>query len=588
MNLKIFNNKIKKLKKMKRHDTHILSSESEKDDNEDDDSHYYNFSHKSSETSNSNENEVSKISNPKSPIELNMENNTNSNNNTSIISSSEIENIFQGQKKQNLEETEKKKKKKSKTNKNKYFIKLKKVNLNKDKDDGLIEINLTYSPLPNYDTMLENSYLNIKNDNINNYNNNEKFGNKNDKNLKKLNTDKNIRQNTKNKKKENLKEKEILYLFCNDDNEGNKKLKRIINLVNQQKSILLKISDKNCFTIKNIKMMNNSSKQSKRTKSEYLFREKDNQIKRKRMNMKNKFNLNNYKNNNINENNKNNNLNLSSLKPTKLSYYQSASSINNFKDNNIISKEEKDRMLYNLYVKKSDKNNNIYINHIKKHRIKSTDSLVKRRQIERTNKNLNTNNILERDEYFPEYIRFMEIHNREKENRRIIKNIFRQSGNNCQDYARHVGNDTNCPICNAMKMKNENNIKIKGIHSSLSSIGNNSTQNSWQNRRIYSALSRILTRRQVDRNGSKSNNLSNILNMNKSKNTNYKNRNTTNVSKISKISNNNKMKNNFNNINRNQVYPLRKLNINRTGIDPNNFPRSNKIKNFRNNNIKYN
>ena len=48
------------------------------------------------------------------------------------------------------------------------------------------------------------------------------------------------------------------------------------------------------------------------------------------------------------------------------------------------------------------------------------------------------------------------------------------------------------------------------------------------------------------------------------------------------------MKNNFNNINRNQVYPLRKLNINRTGIDPNNFPRSNKIKNFRNNNIKYN
>ena len=193
---------------------------------------------------------------------------------------------------------------------------------------------------------------------------------KKNKNHKKLNTDKNIRQNTKNKKKENLKEKEILYLFCNDDNEGNKKLKRIINLVNQQKSILLKISDKNCFTIKNIKMMNNSSKQSKRTKSEYLFREKDNQIKRKRMNMKNKFNLNNYKNNNINENNKNNNLNLSSLKPTKLSYYQSASSINNFKDNNIISKEEKDRMLYNLYVKKSDKNNNIYNNLIKKHRIK--------------------------------------------------------------------------------------------------------------------------------------------------------------------------------------------------------------------------
>ena len=61
----------------------------------------------------------------------------------------------------------------------------------------------------------------------------------------------------------------------------------------------------------------------------------------------------------------------------------------------------------------------------KKQRIKSTDSLINRRQMQRMNTNLNMNmnlnNILEREDYHPEYIRYMEIHNREKENRKIIK-----------------------------------------------------------------------------------------------------------------------------------------------------------------------
>ena len=552
---------------MKRHDTHMHSSGSEIDEIEDDDSHHYSFSHQSSEKSNSNENEISRISNPKSPFELNIENN-----NDSIISSSELENIFQGKEKPIIKEE--KKRKKSKPNKNKYFIKLKKVKLNKEKDDDLIEINLTYSPLPNYDTILDNSTLNTR-----------RNDNKNEKNLtlKKLNTDRNIRKIPKNKNEENKKEKEVLYFFCNDDNEGNKKLKRIINLVNKQKTLLLKISDKNCFTIKNFKMTNHSSKTSKRSRSEYPFGER---ARKGKLSEKNKITLKRYKNYNMKENNKNNNLNLSSQNPNKINYYQSASNINNINENMQINREEKDKMLYNLYCGKGDKNNINYNNMLKKHRIKSTDSLVNRRQIERANKNFNVNNILERDDNYPEYIRFMEIHNREKENRKIIKNMFRQSGNNFHDYCRHVGNDENCPVCQAMKMKNFNNIKIKGIYSAVSSLSNNSTQNSWQNRRIYSALSRILTKKQVDRNGSRSSNISHILNINKSKNANYKNNN--NITNISKISNN-KLNKDLKNINKNQVYPLRKLNINRAGIDPNNFPLSNKIKNFNNNNnIKYN
>ena len=126
------------------------------------------------------------------------------------------------------------------------------------------------------------------------------------------------------------------------------------------------------------------------------------------------------------------------------------------------------------------------------------------------------NNIMEREEFLPEYIRYMEIHNREKENRKIIKNMFRKAGASCSDFNRHVGNDANCPICQMMQMKNENSIKIKGIRPIVSSTSNNSTQNSWQNRRIYSALSRILTKRQGDRSGSKSTNISHTLNINKS------------------------------------------------------------------------
>ena len=77
----------------------------------------------------------------------------------------------------------------------------------------------------------------------------------------------------------------------------------------------------------------------------------------------------------------------------------------------------------------------------------------------------------------------------------------------------------------------------------ISSVSNNSTQNSWQNRRIYSALSRILTRRQIERTGTKSSNVSHTININKSKNITQKN-NINNISNISRISTNNKQFNN--------------------------------------------
>ena len=513
-----------------------------------------------------------------------------------IISSSELEDIFHGK---NENKEEEKKKKKLKPKKNKLFIKLKKVKLNKEKDGDLVEYCLTYSPKPRYDIILDNPNINLKqsNDNINNVNN------KNDVeiNFPKLNTDRVTKTNNENQNNinNNVKEKEILYFFYNDDHEGNKKLKRVINIINKQKSQLYKISDENCFTIKTSKAINNYAK-SPRTRYQNPFKENNknngieryNQIKRPRMNnsAKNKFMLRKNQNYFLKENNKNNNLDLSLQNPNKANYYQSISKKNNNNDiyyNNYINfKNDRDKILYNLYVGKNDKKNN-YNNMLKKQRIKSTDSLINRRQMQRMNTNLNNkmNNILEREDYHPEYIRYMEIHNREKENRKIIKNMFRQAGHNYQDFSRHVGNDLNCPICQAMQMKNENNIKNKGIKPMVSSMSNNSTQNSWQNRRIYSALSRILTKRKNENIGCRSTNISHTLNINKSKNMSQKNNN--NISNISKISSK-KFNNNYNTKDKIDNYPFRKLNINRSGIDQNKFPNSNKVMNFKNKNIKYN
>ena len=152
--------------------------------------------------------------------------------------------------------------------------------------------------------------------------------------------------------------------------------------------------------------------------------------------------------------------------------------------------------------------------------------------------------------------------------------MFRKAGQNFNDFNRHVGNDANCPVCQAMKMKNENNIKIKGINPLFSSIHNNSNncaKNSWHNRRIYSALSRVLTKKQIDRSASRSTNISNIMHMNKAR---TKNQNCNNLNDISRI----KSKKEENN--KKDSFAFRKLNFNRGGVNQNRFPNSNKIINF--------
>ena len=263
--------------------------------------------------------------------------------------------------------------------------------------------------------------------------------------------------------------------------------------------------------------------------------------------------------------NKNNNLNLSlQNQSSKLNYYQS-----NTKDKN-----NKTIQLYNLYCKND-------LNLYKKQRIRSTESLIN------NNNRRKRANILEREDNYPEFQRYVDLHNREKENRQIIKNMFRKNGQCHNDFYRHIGNDSNCPICQAIQIKNENNIKIKGIRPLVSSISNNSTMNSWQNRRIYSAMSRVLTKRKSEKNifgnlsRTKSNNYSNIINKSKNRSNCYMNQKNS-INNISKISTNKKMEE------EKKEHLFRKLNINRSIASQNNFPKSNKVISFKNKNIIYN
>ena len=562
---------------MKRHDTHLLSDESEKENKEEEGSHQYNFS-KGLSDSNSQENYFSKELNKKSPIKLNLENeNLQEQKTNSIISSAELEDIFQGEKKINSKD----KKKKSKAKKHKLYVKLKKININKEKDDDLVEDCLTFSPSPRYDIIFDKDIINLRTtkfkkpklDKNNKYENIENKNNYIPHNTERKEDKKNILNIKKTLINQDAKDNEVLYFFYNDDNEGNKKLKKVINIINKEKSQLYKISNKNCFTIKNTNFSSISSKRGKYTNPfndnyRHKLIEKNN-VKKDRINYSAKITFNGKKKNNYmsKENNKCANLNIS---------LQNYNKFNNYRQNlrDVYNKNcSKEKILYDLYCNKLDSS----INTFKKQRIKSTDSLMRKRQNYKYTKN--TSNLLDRDDYFPEEIRYMELHEREKENRKIIRGMFRKAGQNFNDFNRHVGNDSNCPVCQAMQMKNENNIKIKGINPLFSSIHNNSnyTKNSWQNRRIYSALSRVLTKKQIDRSGSRSTNISNIMYMNKTK-TKNKNNNLNDISRI---------KSKKDDVDKRDSFAFRKLNFNKACVNQNRFPNSNKIINFKNN-ILYN
>ena len=162
--------------------------------------------------------------------------------------------------------------------------------------------------------------------------------------------------------------------------------------------------------------------------------------------------------------------------------------------------------------------------------------------------------------YHQENKKFQNIHNdkeKEKENRSLVSKLYKiKTGDNSNNnnyhnniYNLHFGNNDNCPICQAKEHQNEENIKKLGIFPMMPSAwGNeNNLQNSWHNRRVYSALSRVLIKRKKSTNEYDFNNGNNY-------NFNYDNNRSRSkslskkksISKENKSKFSNKGRNNFN------------------------------------------
>ena len=78
----------------------------------------------------------------------------------------------------------------------------------------------------------------------------------------------------------------------------------------------------------------------------------------------------------------------------------------------------------------------------------------------------------------------------------IINNLIRLQARDINYYCyynKHFWNKDNCPLCQSLEQKNEENIQKKGIYPIPKITDNN--HNSWKNRRIYSPLSKILSKR---------------------------------------------------------------------------------------------
>ena len=558
---------------MKRHDTHLLSDESEKEKKEED-SHHYSFNISKNSSNISEEKYITKENEDKKPFHLNLlnknniEENKNKDNNISIISTQELQDIFCNE--DNIKKIQPQTKKKPK--KNKYFIKLRKLELNKENNEEIIYNNFSY------DFLIRDDYLDK---NIENKNRNCVSLNNVDKRYNLIKDEIKIK---KRKKDDNLKEKEIIYFFYNDNYDGRKKLKNIINIINKNKLKFLKISN-NYFSIKTKKKRFKKKIKlpdiSKNNNNKYAFEMNENydrEVRKRKIHYSQivrEFNLSKFQKDNklVLKNNKK-----LILKSTNTSNISIKNNLGKTPNQSISYKStkntEKMQLLYNIYCEKQNKKNN------KIQRIKSTDSLIEKKQKESAWVRMNN---------YEQNIKLSKINN-DKGNRSLIKNDYNNyklniGSHHNNDFNLHFGNNDNCPICKAFEQKNEGNIQKMGIPY----IGNENVQNSWKNRRVYSALSRVLGKWNKNMNDLDIINNKNNNSLNKSKNRNISKENKPKINNIHKSNsiilnaqgNKNYFTKNSNAINR-------KLNYNKDNYRYNNFPTTSKFLSTKNNSVKYN
>ena len=545
---------------MKRHDTHLLSDESDKEGKEEDD-HKYIFNSSNNSSKNSEEKYITKESKENIPLQNDFFNNNKKF--SSLISTKELDNII------GIDINNNKNLLKKNKNKNKNTIKVKKLKINKDNNKEVEYNCLTYNP------SLTN---NIIDKNIKIKRNCISLANNIDKNKKIV--------KPKITNYDNLKEKEIYYYVFKGNFEGYNKIKKYMNILNERKLKLLQISKSNFSLKRKIK-----KKKNVKTPNNFPFLENNN----------NNFNKNNYnlydkeaKQRNIyygsklnrlspNKFQKDKNYILNKNKISILKCYKNlydGLNINYFgKSPNKNSKPLKSKKMKNKIKNKIEMMYNIYIgnnaNNCNFQRIGSNDSIFDYQKKRIWTKKKNSKKFM--NFCYGKY------------NRDIINNLKiiqqRDIFTNFNNFNRHCGNNDSCPVCQSREYKNEESILKKGIHPITSNIGNDTSKNSWQKRRVYSALSRILTRK-GNKNNSEYDEMYDNINSNLSRCLSIsKNNNNTNKSKLDDLKKkiiNKGVKNYFK---KNRNIGFNKLNLNRSISLQNNNSTSNRFYSSKNQSI---
>ena len=252
-----------------------------------------------------------------------------------------------------------------------------------------------------------------------------------------------------------------------------------INNKKQFQILQSKDKDKQDFNSKMIIMNNKNSQYSLR------YHNNKNNILNNNRYLRNRYSSNDYNNdinnynydyNNINNDDYYNNIcddYISSLKRMKNSNMSNPNK--NFKYNAELKlkNDKKIKILYDLYCKVPNKENKSI------NRINSAFTIKK----DRYGLNQNINNLMPLNDNAENMIK-KRLYNSNKNKNWLLKLIKIQKDKNMYHYEKHFGNNENCPLCQQMEQKNEEQIRKIGVYH----LGSDSKSNSKKKRKINSAF----------------------------------------------------------------------------------------------------
>ena len=189
-------------------------------------------------------------------------------------------------------------------------------------------------------------------------------------------------------------------------------------------------------------------------------------------------------------------------------------STKNMKQNTCLrlKNDKKIKILYDLYCKRPTKENKSIS------RINSAFSIKNRRN--GTNIYQNANNLIDlNDNFDKDFLIRNKLYNSSNNKNWLLRLLKVQKDKNIYHYEKHFGNNENCPLCQQMDKKNEEQIRKIGIYHMASDQKKSESRSNSKKRRINSALPSTYSK-YINYNHSKeiegNNESKNILHYNKS------------------------------------------------------------------------